>query len=275
MQSSSDKYIVYKHVFPNDKVYIGITMNKPKRRWDCGRGYKGQRILSCAIKKYGWENIKHYILFENLSKEEAENIEISLISEYQSNDRQFGYNFLQGGSSGYTFTMSKDTIEKMRKTLTGRKHTKEHIENVAKKNRKPILQYKLNGDFIKRWESASKIEEELKIPHSLISRCCNGTRVTAHGFCWKFESDNRNINKIIKYNHEKHYETLKERNMVTSVLQFDLEGNLIKEWDTMTSASKFYNISHSCISACCSGRTETSCGYIWKYKIEVKQNGTK
>ena len=75
------KYCVYKHIFPNNKVYIGVTCRKPEYRWDNGNGYTNtQRKIYNAIQKYGWENVKHEILFENLTKEEAEQKEIELIN---------------------------------------------------------------------------------------------------------------------------------------------------------------------------------------------------
>ena len=33
------KYCVYKHIFPNNKVYIGVTCQKPEYRWRNGKGY--------------------------------------------------------------------------------------------------------------------------------------------------------------------------------------------------------------------------------------------
>ena len=65
--------MVYKHTFPNGKVYIGITSKKkPNQRWESGIGYsKNQIVMYNAIQKYGWDNIKHEILFENLSKDDA------------------------------------------------------------------------------------------------------------------------------------------------------------------------------------------------------------
>ena len=75
-------YSVYKHTCPSGKVYIGITMQKPEIRWNKGLGYKKQDYFYKAILKYGWDNIKHEVLYKGLSKAEAENMEIKLIKEY-------------------------------------------------------------------------------------------------------------------------------------------------------------------------------------------------
>lgn len=93
-----NSYIVYIHTFPNEKVYIGITKNKPCQRWSNGNGYKTQQLMARAIEKYGWDNVKHEILFKNLSKEEAQKKEIELIAQYKSTDRAYGYNFDYGGN---------------------------------------------------------------------------------------------------------------------------------------------------------------------------------
>ena len=76
------KYTVYKHIFPNDKIYIGITCNSPKTRWgNQGYGYKNQ-LVGRAIKKYGWNNIEHIIIRKGLTKEEAKIAERKLIKKY-------------------------------------------------------------------------------------------------------------------------------------------------------------------------------------------------
>ena len=54
-------YSVYKHTFPNGKVYIGITSQKPEDRWSKGKGYQRQPLIYNAINKYGWDNIVHKI----------------------------------------------------------------------------------------------------------------------------------------------------------------------------------------------------------------------
>lgn len=52
-----------------------------------------------------------------------------------------------------------------------------------------------------------------------------------------------------------------------AIYQYDLNGNLIKEWLTITDASKELNIFRQSISDCLNGRNKTSGGFIWKYKL--------
>ena len=52
------------------------------------------------------------------------------------------------------------------------------------KLKKPILQFDLNGDFIREWSSATDVGREVK---SNICRCLNGRRPTAYGSIWKYK----------------------------------------------------------------------------------------
>lgn len=140
------EYCVYKHTTPNGKVYIGQTKQSPKYRWQNGEGYRNQ-IFYYAIKKYGWNNIKHEILFENLTKEEADKIEIELIDIYNSTNSKYGYNKDLGGSShseetGKKISMSKmghfvseETRKKLSVAASGRKHTEEEIRKQSEKQK--------------------------------------------------------------------------------------------------------------------------------------------
>ena len=113
-----NNYKVYIHIFPNNKVYIGITRNRTDIRWANGKGYKSQKVMSNAINKYGWENIEHKVLYENLTKEEAEQKEIELIAYYKSNQRQYGYNIENGGNC--VGKMSEETKKKISKSNIGK-----------------------------------------------------------------------------------------------------------------------------------------------------------
>lgn len=129
-------YTVYKHTSPNGKVYIGITKLSVERRWQEGKNYKTSSHFNNAIKKYGWDNIKHEILFTGLSRSEAEAKEIELIAKYDSTNQRNGYNIEKGGN---TPEMSEETRQKMSKAHKGRKykkrrnHTEEEKLAISKK----------------------------------------------------------------------------------------------------------------------------------------------
>lgn len=93
-----NSFTVYLHRTPSNKVYVGMTQKSVKQRWGTnGNGYKTQQLFWRAIQKYGWENIQHEIIADNLSKEEACELETALIAKYQSNNCEFGYNISAGG----------------------------------------------------------------------------------------------------------------------------------------------------------------------------------
>ena len=50
------------------------------------------------------------------------------------------------------------------------------------------------------------------------------------------------------------------------ILQYDLNGNFIKEWKGMKEAARTLNIKPPNLTACLKGRQKTCGGFIWKYK---------
>lgn len=57
-----------------------------------------------------------------------------------------------------------------------------------------------------------------------------------------------------------------------AVDQFDLDGNYIKTWDCIMTASKAVGASPACISLCCRGKKYYSAGgYKWKYAKKQKE----
>lgn len=121
-------WCVYKHTnTTNGMVYIGVTGMKPNERWRNGEGYRHNEHFMRAIKKYGWDNFEHEILFSDLSREEAECKEVELISLCKSDNRAFGYNIESGG---HLNIVSEETREKMRVAITGKRHTEETIQKL-------------------------------------------------------------------------------------------------------------------------------------------------
>lgn len=105
------RYYVYKHTSPSGKIYIGITQQRPTKRWGSGCNYDYNDHFINAIRKYGWQNFTHEILCEGLSREEARAKEIELIALYDSTNRDKGYNVSPGGGSP-----GEDTAVKIRTT---------------------------------------------------------------------------------------------------------------------------------------------------------------
>lgn len=52
----------------------------------------------------------------------------------------------------------------------------------------------------------------------------------------------------------------------SKVLQFDMSGTLLREWDSIRSAAAEIGCTRSAIRRCCERKVKTSMGYIWKYK---------
>ena len=90
-ENIKDIYCVYIHKFPNNKVYIGMTSDIVKR-WNNGFGYKNNEKMFEDIINYGWNNIEHNIIAENLSYNEAIKVESDKIKEFKSFDEKYGYN---------------------------------------------------------------------------------------------------------------------------------------------------------------------------------------
>lgn len=110
-----NKYRVYVHVFPNGKKYVGITCQEPiTKRWGGGSGYRKCPKVYRAIQHYGWQNIEHLVVAEDLTKDEAEALEIALIKAYDSVKN--GYNIEYGGN-----TIGTHSEETKRKISEGNK----------------------------------------------------------------------------------------------------------------------------------------------------------
>jgi len=117
-QTIGKGYCVYKHTTPSGKHYIGITRLSPNIRWDGGRGYNEQ-VFGRAVLKYGWDNISHEILAQDLTKEEACRQEQTFIQQLNTQHVNYGYNVSNGGE---TNSMSLETRAKLSAGRIGRKY---------------------------------------------------------------------------------------------------------------------------------------------------------
>lgn len=79
--------------------------------------------------------------------------------------------------------------ERMSKTKKGKPKSEEHKQKLSIANKgkgsKPILQYTLDGVFIRDWDSATTASKELNIFQTSITACCKGKQKSAYGFIWR------------------------------------------------------------------------------------------
>ena len=59
---------------------------------------------------------------------------------------------------------------------------------------------------------------------------------------------------------------LRQTRKAKRVTQYDLEGNIIKSYRSLTLASTETGISRGAISAVCNGKRKTANGYVWKFE---------
>jgi hypothetical protein len=123
--------------------------------------------------------------------------------------------------------------------------------------RKIVYQYDLEGNFIAEFESITIAAKATKTNRTQLRLVCEGKYKTANNFLWSYNKSKK-LKPYVKVSH---------RNK--KVLQYDLDGNLIKKWKNVTEANfKFTNKKTSTINQCVIGGTKTAYGFIWKYENE-------
>lgn len=225
-------WLVYQHRTPSGKFYVGITSSRnPNERWRNGEGYAPSRVgysapFYNAIKKYGWENIEHDILYTNLTLDEASKKEKELIKNLREKyGKKSVYNITEGG---YHFTMSEETKKKIgeanrgktastdtrkmmsknrqgkkahgwghypseenkkivSKKLKGIKRSLESKQKMAQQKNKKVYMYNTSGDLIQEYESAKKAAQILNLNWSNISSACRYQKRLYRGNFWSFE----------------------------------------------------------------------------------------
>lgn len=131
---SMDIYTIYRITnLVNNKIYIGWTSRDPHIRYKEHQKKhqpknQARSPLSYAIEKYGVDNFLFEVIYQSRDYAHARDIETYFVIENNSMLDGWGYNVDKGGTG---HKRSKDTIEKHRKRLLGRKQSEEHKRNKA------------------------------------------------------------------------------------------------------------------------------------------------
>ena len=123
-----------------------------------------------------------------------------------------------------------------------------------------IEQYDLNGSLVCTYTKHTLPNEYLL--KTIISNC-GGFNKTAYGYVWKYNGDNK---KVIN-NETIHLYTTQDKRKYNKILQFDMNMNLIKEWNSLSEIKKGGYKYHQ-VRNCCMGKIKYYENYIWMYKEE-------
>ena len=211
-------------------------------RWrNDGKGYKKQYFYR-AIRKYGWENINHIVLARDLTKEQAEQLEVELIAKYKSNNPCYGYNIDNGGKAGNR--MSESTKEKLRVINTGKRHSEQSRQKMSE-SRKGKKLSATHRAHIGEGHKGKFLGVETKAKISIARRGMTISEETRAKLCEATKGErNPNAKKI---------------------LLIDENGTVIKEFSTSQQAQLELHISKNSITAVLKGRQKQTKGYIFRY----------
>lgn len=244
------------------KMYVGYTKNWAKRKthhkWQLRENKHGNPYLQKAWNKHGEENFEFELI------EECQEFLLHALEHYwatilDTHNPKYGYNDLPTNPDGFNTrfsaaailkmsmsqknkfvseetrtkiriararqTFSAETREKFSILMKNRIHTKERNEKISKKNR----------GVKKSQEHKAKISETRKILN--LGFPIDGMLKAAE------------VNRKI-------------------VVQYDLEGNFIKEWNS-TKHTEESGFTPSGVSAACRGEYKTHKDFIWKYKEQI------
>jgi group I intron endonuclease len=253
----------------NGKKYIGsafvFTRRKNKHLSELRRGVHHSSILQNAWNKYGEDNFEFQIL------EEIDEKQILIEREQwwlDNSEREYNICPIAGNCERRKHTeeskrkigeynktkrvFTEETRKKISDSKKGIKRDSSKWKN--KKTGRSCYEYDKNGIFIKEWSSIIEVCHHYSVSESTIRSVI---------------TTNYLFNKSKRFSFDKKdfldVETFKRKEK--RVLQFDLNGDLIREWDSIKEIVIHLGLkTPTTISNCLNGLSKTAKGFIWKYK---------
>lgn len=112
-----------------------------------------------------------------------------------------GFNMSEGGKGSVGAVRSDEHRTRISKSMTGKVKDEAHRlkiqrsmlmrddsdkrSRIAKIHSKPILQYTMNGELVREWESATVAAKSLGLDSTSIRKNCTGTYRSSQGYVWK------------------------------------------------------------------------------------------
>lgn len=199
---------IYKITSPTNKIYIGQS-NDVYKRWNSyfKLNCVDQPKLYRSLTKYGIKNHK-FEFIEECTIEQLDDREIYWGTYYNSLNE--GLNCRLGNSRGICSEETKTKIGNKQRGISKNKGRispnkgNSYIMSEATKNKmkkpksysnkrfKPILQYDLENNFIKKWDSAKEAAKHIGTDPGTLCQCLKGKIPTVKKYIWKYQKQNIN-----------------------------------------------------------------------------------
>lgn len=118
-----------------------------------------------------------------------------------------------------------------------------------------VLQYDLDGNFIKEHKSVKDAAKEVGAHRNAISNAVHGCAKSAGGYMWRLKEE-ASSSKLESY-------TDKNKR---KVICYDLQENPLREYNSIVEASRALGLWAQDISNCCRGKKKKVKEYIFRYK---------
>jgi group I intron endonuclease len=246
------------------KCYIGERIQQPNKRFlshmKLIKGGRGCPALRDAVKKHGEEHFSFEILLECADEERFEK-EKEYIRTYNSMVPN-GYNILEGGQGCSGFKHSDETKARLSKV------TKEKMKD-------PVRQEKLKEAHKKLWADPARRKENIeKISKGMIEFRKKQKESNPSKSVMSEERKEKIRKSVKEYYTNKETTKLSEETKQKirdarskSVIQYDIEGNLIRKFKSAKEATQVLNLPKGGISNVVRGKAKTCGGFVWKFDI--------
>jgi group I intron endonuclease len=254
---------VYTITSPTGRIYVGSTVNI-KKRWYLYSIYscKTQRKLYNSLIKHKYENHKFEIvwegsIFEMYKYETLIGWKFDVLNQENLNCRlpKLGeiYSVMSDetkikiGNKHKGKTISEEHKNKLKITHLGKKLTQETKNKIgeASKGNKNNLGKVFSKEHKKKIKDSNTGKKHTQESKDRMSKSKKGKKQS------KSHTDN-------------HAKAISK-----AIIQYDKNDFFIKEWESITEASKELKINLSNIISCCKNERKTAGKFKWKYKTKI------
>lgn len=235
----------------NGKSYIGSSIN-------CLQRISKHKSLLKHNK-----HLNNY-LQNSYNKNGIDNFEFSIIEICNENDLEIREQYYIDLLGNYNITkiVERNIPSETSKLKMSETRLKMHKLGLLSKTTKAILQYDLESNLIKKWESITEASSNLNISQSTILRVLNGTYKQGKGFIWRYATD-KVLPTNIDFKKKEIFKTSRSKKVILT------SDNEILEFDSIKLAAKYFNITR-----------QNFIQYVYKnyklkgiYKIDLVKSG--